>query len=98
MMQAAIYAGYFTELQEERSIEDQLALCREYAAKLGYSVLKEYRDAGLSGASTVNRSGLQQLMAAAKNSQFDIVIGRQSWPASTCDRSSSLLLEQCLPA
>jgi site-specific DNA recombinase len=74
MMHAAIYARYSTELQEERSIEDQLALCREYAAKHGYRVMKEYRDAGLSGASTVNRPGLQQLMAAAKNSQFDIVI------------------------
>ena len=37
-MRTAIYARFSTELQHERSIEDQVALCRAYAAKNGLEV------------------------------------------------------------
>ncbi len=38
MKKAAIYARFSTDLQNERSIEDQVALCRNYAAREGMNV------------------------------------------------------------
>ena len=38
-MRTAIYARFSTELQQERSIEDQFELCRAYAAKNGLDVV-----------------------------------------------------------
>jgi hypothetical protein len=36
-------------MQRQASIEDQMALCRDLAAKLGATVVAEYSDAGISG-------------------------------------------------
>ena len=52
-MRTAIYARFSTELQQERSIEDQCALCRAYAAKNGLAVVGTYDDRARSGASIV---------------------------------------------
>lgn len=38
---AAIYARYSTELQSERSIEDQIALCQSYAKREGMNIAAE---------------------------------------------------------
>jgi len=46
-MRTAIYARFSTELQQERSIEDQFALCRAYAAKNGHDVIGTYDDLSL---------------------------------------------------
>lgn len=71
---AAIYARYSTDLQNERSIEDQLALCRGFAERNGLRVVEVYSDAAVSGASTVNRSGFLKLMQDASTKRFDIVL------------------------
>ncbi len=43
-MRAAIYARYSTNLQNARSIEDQEALCRSFAARKGYDVVRRYAE------------------------------------------------------
>jgi site-specific DNA recombinase len=48
-MRAALYARFSTDMQRQASIEDQMALCRDLAAKLGATVVAEYSDAGISG-------------------------------------------------
>ncbi len=62
-MTTAIYARYSSDLQSERSIEDQIVACKDYAKRTGlgepYVV---YSDAALSGASMATRPGLQKLM------------------------------------
>lgn len=73
-MKAAIYARYSTELQNEKSIEDQVALCRGYAEREGLSVVAVYSDRARSGASMIGRDGVMQLMFAARDRAFDVVL------------------------
>jgi site-specific DNA recombinase len=73
-MRAALYARFSTDMQRQASIEDQMALCRDLAAKLGATVVAEYSDAGISGFAAANRPGLQELLAAADTHAFDLVI------------------------
>lgn len=73
-MKAAIYARYSTELQNEKSIEDQVALCRLYAERNGLDVVAVYSDRARSGASMIGRDGVMQLMFAAKDRAFDVVL------------------------
>ncbi|WP_227287915.1 recombinase family protein [Boseongicola sp. H5] len=71
---AAIYARYSTDLQSERSIEDQIALCQTYAKREGLHVAASYQDAAQSGASVLGRDGLLDLLDAARRGSFDIII------------------------
>lgn len=73
-MRAALYARYSTDQQRAASIADQLHACRKLAAQLGATVVREYSDAAISGALTVNRPGLQGLLALAEAGQLDLVI------------------------
>lgn len=73
-MRAAIYARFSSELQDRRSIADQLAMARDHAAKEGWKVVAEFSDAAISGSSLHNRPGLLDLMVAAQSKQFDIVL------------------------
>ena len=73
-MRAALYARYSSDLQNAASLQDQFATCRMFAERQGVEVVATYEDAGISGASTANRPGLQALMAGAEVAQFDLVI------------------------
>jgi len=70
----AVYARYSTDLQSDRSIEDQVALCRSYAARNQLTIVKTYSDRAQSGSSTINRHGWQQLMRDAGAHAFGIVL------------------------
>jgi len=74
MKRAAIYARFSTELQNEKSTEDQIALCRAYAARQQLNVVATFEDKARSGASVFGRDGLTQLMDAARQRLFDVVI------------------------
>src|SRR5262245_45142807 len=65
MSAAAIYARYSSDLQREASIEDQTRICRERAAKEGWSIYQEYTDSGISGASLI-RPGILAMATKAK--------------------------------
>ena len=73
-MRVAIYARFSSDLQDARSITDQLALAREHAARQGWLVVAEFTDAAISGASMANRPGLQDLMRAAQARLLDAVL------------------------
>jgi site-specific DNA recombinase len=73
-IRAAIYARYSTDLQNDRSIEDQVALCRAYAERNKFAVAEVYADRAKSGASAINRLNWQKLMRDAGARAFDIVI------------------------
>ncbi|OGT54677.1 MAG: hypothetical protein A3E01_10015 [Gammaproteobacteria bacterium RIFCSPHIGHO2_12_FULL_63_22] len=72
-MRAAIYARYSSSLQTAASIDDQIRLCREHAAKQRWTVVHVYSDAAVSGA-TILRPGLQGALAAARDGSIDIII------------------------
>lgn len=71
---AAIYSRFSSDLQRDRSIEDQAALCRAYAAREGLAVVAEYSDRARSGASLIGRDGLLSLIEAARARAIDVVI------------------------
>src|SRR5215468_3413877 len=73
MSAAAIYARYSSDLQREASIEDQNRICRERAAKEGWSIYQEYSDSGISAASLV-RPGIQKLLRDALDGRFGIIL------------------------
>src|ERR1700756_223082 len=74
MKPAAIYARFSTELQNEKSTEDQIALCRTYAARHQLNIVATFEDRARSGASVFGRDGLMQLMDAARQNLFTVVI------------------------
>lgn len=74
MLRAAIYARFSSDKQSEKSIDDQVALCRTVCAREGLTVVAVYDDRAISGASTVNRLGWQRLMRDARADKFDVVV------------------------
>jgi len=74
-MKAAIYARYSSENQSEKSIDDQIRMCRKYCAENDLTVCEEhiYIDEALSG-SLLNRPGLQALEKAAENKEFEAML------------------------
>lgn len=74
MKTAVIYARYSSDLQKDRSIDDQIAFCKEIALRHGYSVSEVFSDRAKSGASMFERDGLLALMTAAKKRKFGAVI------------------------
>jgi site-specific DNA recombinase len=63
-VRAAIYARMSTDKQSDTSPDDQIASCREFAAREGWQVLEPLvvAERGISGASRHNRPGLLQLV------------------------------------
>jgi DNA invertase Pin-like site-specific DNA recombinase len=72
-VRAVIYARYSSDLQRQASIEDQIEVCRRYAEAQGWTFVRTYKDAAISGASRF-RPGFQKLIADAGERQFDVVI------------------------
>ncbi len=73
-MRAALYARYSSERQDERSIKDQLRLCREHAASMGATVAAEFTDYAMTGAHLRSRPGVLALVEAATGGAIDAVI------------------------
>ena len=94
MPRAAIYARFSTDLQSERSIDDQVALCRSYAEREGIAVARVYSDRGKSGASIFGRDGLIALMADARTGAFDTVIVEHSDRLTRSTRDSGDLFDR----
>lgn len=73
-MRVALYARYSSDLQNERSAENQLDTLRRAAAAKGYQVVDEFADRGVSGSAVTTRSGIQALMKAAAGGACDVVL------------------------
>ncbi|MCW6512613.1 recombinase family protein [Lichenifustis flavocetrariae] len=74
MIRAAIYARFSSELQNARSIDDQVDLCRTYCCREGYAPIAIFSDRAMSGASTIGPNGLDQLLDGAAKQQFGVVV------------------------
>ena len=74
MKRAAIYARFSSDLQDSRSIGDQVTLCCDYAQRQGYLVARVYDDAAASGASLHGRPGIKRLLDDAEAKAFDVLI------------------------
>ncbi len=71
----AAYARVSTEMQAEEGLSStaQLNEIREYATARSWTVVSEFVDAGISG-QTLDRPGLQNMLTAAEQGAFDVVI------------------------
>lgn len=67
-MRCGIYARFSSDLQKKTSIEDQVRNCREFAAKMGWTIVEDFviADEGVSGTSIANRQ-LSKFIDAAKS-------------------------------
>ena len=74
MTRAAIYARFSSDLQDVRSIGDQVALCRAYAERQGWTVASIYADAAISGASTQGREAFGRMVADAEMKCFNLIL------------------------
>jgi site-specific DNA recombinase len=73
-VRAAIYARFSSDLQDGRSIDDQVAICREYAARHGWQIAHTYADHAISGASIHGRAEFQRMLADVEERGFDVVV------------------------
>jgi DNA invertase Pin-like site-specific DNA recombinase len=71
---AVAYCRFSSDLQKDRSIDDQAVLCERIARQHGYNLLKVYSDRAKSAATMFERDGLLELMKDTKAAKFDAVI------------------------
>jgi site-specific DNA recombinase len=69
-----LYARYSTDMQQERSVEDQFTLCREYAARQGWVVVGTYMDKERTSKTLHDRPGAIQMLREASTGKFDIIL------------------------
>lgn len=74
---AVIYARYSSHMQNDASIEQQVAECMAYAADHNLRIIGTYEDRALSGRSD-NRPEFQKMMRAAENRKFQVVLSYKS--------------------
>jgi site-specific DNA recombinase len=74
MQKAVIYARYSSDLQNEKSIADQISLCRAFASRERLTVVGVYDDKAISGASLAGRPGVLTLLADAASGKFQVLI------------------------
>ena len=74
MKRYALYARYSSEHQNERSIDDQVALCRAEIERRGGTLGEIYADYAISGSHMRSRPRMLQLMDDARDGRFDVVI------------------------
>lgn len=74
-MKVAIYARYSSANQSEKSIDDQVRVCKRYIQEHGYLLDEKYIfvDEAISG-SIINRPGLLALERAAENKEIEAIV------------------------
>ena len=91
---AAIYARYSSSAQNDASIEQQVAECRQYADDNRMTVVAVYEDRAISGRSD-KRPGFQKMLRAAERGEFQVLIAYKSNRISR-NMQSALTYEQKL--
>ena len=88
---AALYVRVSTEEQakEGYSIPAQIEILTQYCKLYNINIYNIYKDLGISGKSTVNRPGLQEMLQDASKSLFDCVV---VWKISRLSRNLKDLL------
>ncbi|MDD5504392.1 MAG: recombinase family protein [Candidatus Omnitrophica bacterium] len=74
-MRVAIYARYSSENQSEKSIDDQIRVCKDYIKANDMTIDDKhiYIDEAISG-SIINRPGLQALEKDSENKEFEALV------------------------
>ena len=85
---AVVYARYSSTNQRDASIEQQIAECRKFAERNGFTITEIYQDAAISGR-TDERPDFQRMMRDAKREQFDYII---AWKSNRIGRNMTQAL------
>jgi len=70
---AGIYARFSSDLQNPKSAEDQIALCKDAVGRQGWRVGPVFSDEATSGA-YADREGYDRMIEAAMARQFDVLV------------------------
>ncbi len=76
-VRTVIYARFSSQLQNSRSIDDQVAVCRDRADREGWPIVEVFTDYAISGAAGIGvaqRPGLAALLAAVEGGGIDQVL------------------------
>ena len=90
----AIYSRYSSDLQNDRSIEDQITVCEKFAAKNGWSVEGNFFDRAASGASLFGRPQFARMVSEAHAGSFDIILSEDLDRLSRSQSDIASLFEQ----
>jgi DNA invertase Pin-like site-specific DNA recombinase len=71
---AVVYARFSSELQTDRSIADQVRLCRRFIEQQGWEYQYAYTDRAVSGATA--RPAYQALLEDARRGSYDVVVAK----------------------
>jgi site-specific DNA recombinase len=74
MKRATIYARFSSDRQRDRSIADQVALCKALARRNGWTVIEVYADHALSGSTVHGRPEFSRMLADAEDRKFEVLI------------------------
>lgn len=73
-MRCALYARYSDDVQNPRSIADQLDVLTKHATAKGWVIVGAFTDAAISGAAMANRPGFLAAVDAAERGEFDVLL------------------------
>ncbi len=80
-MRTVIYARFSSQLQNSRSIDDQISVCRERAEREGWTIVDIFTDYAISGAAGIadtQRPGLAALLARVEAGGVDQVLAEST--------------------
>src|SRR5262245_17268647 len=73
-LRAATYARYSSDIQNDKSIEDQAAICKQLADRQGIKIITGFSDRAMTSVNLFDRDGLLNLLKEAKSGRFNVVI------------------------
>lgn len=77
-LRVGVYARFSSDLQEERSIDDQIARCRDYVKlQPGWTIVDTYADRALTGATVEGRIEFQRMVDDARAGRIDAVLAEE---------------------
>ncbi|MBY0301280.1 MULTISPECIES: recombinase family protein [Sphingomonas] len=80
-MKTLVYARFSSLLQNSRSIEDQITICRERCEREGWEIVEVYTDYAISGAAGIGESqrpGLAAMLARIERGGVDQVLAEST--------------------
>jgi DNA invertase Pin-like site-specific DNA recombinase len=89
-MRTAIYARVSTDRQE---VDNQLAVLHNFCEAAGHEIVAEFVDEAITGSGRKKRPQFEQMMAAARQRQFDLLL---FWSLDRLSREGALATLQHL--
>lgn len=73
MKKVCLYARYSSDSQTEQSIEGQIRVCKDFASKNDFVIVKEYIDRAMTGTND-KRPAFQQMLLDSKKHDWEFVL------------------------